>query len=133
MENKRVYPKLELKRIIKRFFNDKNRGISIALFADVAGVSQYHLRDVFLDESEPLTEYVQRRVDKAYKAWVNGEIAIMQNQDRSKFVQYRKENKPVMTKSMGIALKDGQFKVNLGVKPKYDYSGLTLDEQLERG
>jgi hypothetical protein len=133
MENKRVYPKSELKRIIKRFFQDKNRGISIKLFAELAGVSHLYLRDVFLYETEPLSETVQRRVDKAYKAWANGEVAIMQNQDRTRFVQYRKEAKPVMQKTTGIELVNGQFKVSLGVKPKYDYSGLTLDEQLERG
>ena len=133
MESKRVYPKTELKRIIKRFFQDKNRGISIKLFAELAGVSHLYLRNIFLYETEPLSEMVQRRVDKAYKAWVNGEVAIMQNQDRTRFVQYRKEAKPVMQKTTGLQLVNGQFKVSLGVKPKYDYSGLTLDEQLERG
>ena len=133
MESKRVYPKSELKRIIKKFFQDKNRGISIKLFAELAGVSHLYLRDVFLYETEPLSETVQRRVDKAYKAWANGEVAIMQNQDRTRFVQYRKEAKPVMEKTTNIQLVNGQFKVSLGVKPKYDYSGLTLDEQLERG
>jgi AraC-like DNA-binding protein len=133
MENKHVYPKSELKRIIKRFFQDKNRGISIALFADLAGLSHLYLREIFLYETEPLSVNVQRRVDRAYKAWVKGEVAIMQNRDTSKFVQYRKEAKPVMQRGMGLKLENGQFKVSVGVKPKYDYSGLTLDEQLERG
>ena len=133
MVNKRVYPKSELKRIIKKFFQDKNRGISINLFAELAGVSHLYLRDVFLYETEPLSENVQRRVDKAYKAWIAGEVAIMQNQDCSKFVQYRKEAKPVLQRTTGLQLVNGQFKVSVGVKPKYDYSGLTLDEQLERG
>ena len=118
MENKRVYPKSELKRIIKRFFQDKNRGISIALFAELSGVSHLYLRDIFLYETEPLSETVQRRVDKAYKAWVKGEVAIMQNRDTSKFVQYRKEAKPVMQRSTGLELVNGQFKVSVGVKPK---------------
>lgn len=133
MENKQVYSKAELKRIIKKFFKDKNRGISINLFSDIAGVSHLHLRDVFLYETEPLTETVQRRVDKAYKSWVGGEIAIMQNQDTSKFVQYRKEAKPVLQRKTSLQLVNGQFKVSVGVKPKYDYSDLTLDEQLKRG
>jgi len=131
MVNDRVYPKSELRRIVKKFLRDKDRGISVALFAELAGINQDHLRDVFLDEITPLTEYIQRRVDKAYKAWVGGEVAIMQNQDNTKFVQYRKEAKPVMERGMGLKLENGQFKVNLGVKPKYDYSDLTLDEQLK--
>ena len=60
-----IHPRSELRRIIKRFLKDKERGISIPLFADLAGLSVVHIRDVFINESEPMTEYVQRRVSKA--------------------------------------------------------------------
>ena len=90
-------------------------------------------KDRRLELDVVFSETVQRRVDKAYKAWVKGEVAIMQNRDTSKFVQYRKEAKPVMQRSTGLELVNGQFKVSVGVKPKYDYSVLTLDEQLKRG
>ena len=134
MENKRItIPKTELHRIISRFLRDKERGISVELFADLCGISAPHLRDVFLHDTEPLTEYVQRRVSKAYKEWKNGEIAIMQNRDRSKFVQFRKEAKPVLERSAGLQVVGGEIKLKLGVTNKYYYSGLTLDEQLKRG
>jgi len=35
----------------------------------------------------------------AYTNWKNGEVSIMQNRDKTKFVQYRKEAKPKMAKS----------------------------------
>ena len=126
-----IHNKTDLRRIIKRFLKDKNRGISIPLFAELAGLSTSHIRDVFINESEPLTEYVQRRVSKAYQEWINGEVAIMQNRDTSLFVQYRKEPKPILHKSSKLTLINGEIKINMGIKPKYDYSDLTLDEQLK--
>ena len=126
-----IHLRSELRRIIKRFLKDKERGISIPLFADLAGLSVAHIRDVFINESEPMTEYVQRRVSKAYQEWIRGEIAIMQNRDRTLFVQYRKEAKPVLQKSSKLTLVNGEIKINMGIKPKYDYSDLTLDEQLK--
>ncbi len=126
-----IHPKTELRRISKRFLQDKNRGISIPLFAELAGLSTSHIRDVFLNESEPMTEYVQRRVSKAYQEWIKGEVAIMQNRDTSLFVQYRKEAKPIFHKSSKLTLINGEIKINMGIKPKYDYSDLTLDEQLK--
>jgi hypothetical protein len=126
-------PKAELKIIMRRFLSDHERGISIPLFADLSGVSIAHLRDVFLNDKEPLTEYVQRRVSKAYNEWKNGEVAIMQNRDASKFVQYRKEAKPVLQRTNKLEVINGEIKIKLGISKKYDYSGSTLDEQLGRG
>jgi hypothetical protein len=126
-----IHPKAELRRIMKRFLQDKDRGISIPLFAELAGLSEKHIRDVFVHESEPLTEYVQRRTSKAYQEWIRGEVAIMQNRDRTKFVQYRKEAQPLLHKSSKLTLVNGEIKINMGIKPMYDYSDLTLDEQLK--
>ncbi len=128
-----VIPKQELKRIIRKFLVDQERGISIPLFADLAGLSVNQIRDVFLNDKEPLTEYVQRRVSKAYTEWKNGEVAIMQNRDTSKFVQYRKEAKPSLKRSTTLQVVNGEIKVKVGIVNRYDYSDRTLDEQLERG
>jgi hypothetical protein len=126
-------PKALLRKAIKRFLQDKDRGISMELFAELAGVSKSHIKDVFLYETEPMTEYVQRRVSKAYTEWTNGEVAIMQNRDNSKFVQYRKQSKPVMQKKTTLQVVDGKIALKIGIAPKYDYLTQTLDEQLERG
>jgi hypothetical protein len=127
-----VIPRLELKRIIKRFLTDKNRGISIPLFAELCGVSVAILRLVFIKEEEPLTEYVQRRVSKGYQSWVRGEVAVMMNRDQTRFVQYRKEAKPKVARSMGLEVQNGQIKLKIGLKNKADYSNLDIDEQLRR-
>lgn len=127
-----VISRLELKRTIKRFLTDKNRGISIPLFAELCGVSVAILRLVFIKEEEPLTEYVQRRVSKGYQSWVRGEIAVMMNRDQTRFVQYRKEAKPKVARFMGLEVQNGQIKLKIGLKNKADYSNLDIDEQLRR-
>ena len=128
-----ILPKVTLRKAIKRFLQDKERGISIDLFAELAGISKSHLKDVFVYETEPLTEYIQRRVSKAYTEWVNGEVAIMQNRDNTRFVQYRKEAAPVLEKTTNLQVVNGKITLKMGIKSKYDYLGSTLDEQLERG
>jgi len=58
----KVLPKVELKRIIRKFIQDKDRGISLDLFCEICGISQARLRDVFLNEEEPLTEFLNSSV-----------------------------------------------------------------------
>lgn len=125
------YPKKELLRIVKRFIKDKDRGISIKLFASLCGVSDTMIKDVFLYETEPMTEYMQRRVNKGYREWMAGEVAIMKNRDNTRFVQYRKDPKPVLAPTSKLEFVGGVAKIKLGVTNKHDYSGLTLDEQLK--
>jgi AraC-like DNA-binding protein len=125
--------KYELKRQIFSFLKDENRGISMNLFAELAGISLTHLKDVFLYQVEPLSEVVQRRVSKAYKSWQNGEVVVMQNKDGSRYIEYRKIPKPLARKSLGLIVTSDGIKIDLGMKPKYDYSGYTLDEQLKGG
>ena len=126
-------PKALLRKAMKRFLQDKDRGISVELFAQLAGLSKSHIKDVFVYETEPLTEYVQRRVSKSYNEWTSWEVAIMQNRDNTRFVQYRKESKPIMQKKTTLQMVDGKIGLKIGIAPKYDYLTQTLDEQLERG
>jgi hypothetical protein len=127
-----VISKQELLRTMKLFFADQNRGISIDLFADLAGLGTKTMVEVFINQNAPLSEYVQRRTSKAYKAWRNGDVAVMKNRDNSKFVQYRKESKPKMVRGYGLQVVGGEIKLKLGVKNRADYDS-TLAEQLDRG
>ena len=128
-----VITKRELLRIIKRFIKDQNRGISVKLFAEVCGVNKEHLLDVFFYRNQPLTEYMQVRVSKGYKSWLKGEIAIMQSRNKTRTVEYRREPKPRLAPATGLQLVNGQIRIKVGVINKGDYSGVTLDEALERG
>ena len=62
----------------------------------------------------------------------NGEVAIMKNRDNTKFVQYRKDARPVVERKNQLEVVNGQIKLKIGLVNKYDYSQQTLDEQLER-
>lgn len=125
-----TFSKQDLKKIIKKFIMDKDRGISIRLFAELAGLSQGHFLNVFVYETDPITEITQRRVDKAYKAYINGEVVVMQNRNGTRYVEYRKQPKMLFTKTTTLSMTPDGIKISLGVKPKYDYSTKTLDEQL---
>lgn len=57
----------------------------------------------------------------------------MQNRDRTKFVAYRKEEKPRLVPTTGLQVVNGQIKIRVGMSNKSDYSGLTLDETIGRG
>jgi len=124
-------PKVELKRLMRRFILDKDRGISLKLFSNHAGLSETHFYDVFKYLTEPLTEMMQIRVSKAYQEYCRGELAIMQNRDNTRFVQYRKEPKPQFERTSKLELVNGKIQIKFGIKPKYEYNDLTLDEQLK--
>lgn len=126
----KIMLKKDLFRQIKRFLLDEKRGISVKLFADVCGLHEDTLENVFLKEVYPMTEYVQIRVSKGYNAWRNGEIAVMQNRDKSRFVEYRKEAKPRLSRGLGVQFVNGEVKLKIGLKNRYDYSELDIDEQL---
>jgi len=81
--------KVELLRQIKKFLKDPDRGISHPMFAELCGINVDHMRDVFLYQTNPLTETVQIRVNKGYDAWKKGMVKTMVRRDKSRFVDYR--------------------------------------------
>lgn len=128
-----VIPKAELKRIIRAFLKDKDRGISLELFAELCGVGARTLNSVFLEESLALSEYIQLRVSKGYKSWLRGEVGVYQNRDHTRFIEYRRQPKPMLERGFGLKVVNGEIKMNIGIRNKADYTELPLDKQLERG
>jgi alpha-galactosidase/6-phospho-beta-glucosidase family protein len=122
--------KRELTKHMQRFVADKDRGISIALFAELAGISHSHFYDVFIYNKEPLTEMVQRRVSKAYQQWKAGNVKVMKRIDNTRYVDYRKESQPVFMPKMGLQVTSDGIKVKVGMVNRHDYSETTLDEAL---
>lgn len=114
---------------MKRFMSDKDRGISLELFAELAGISKSMLVAVFQQESEPLSEFIQRRVNKAYADWRAGKVRVMRLNKR-KWVEYRKEDKPPIMKSTKLVLTNEGFRINVGLVNRHDYSKPSLDEQM---
>lgn len=122
--------KIELKKQIRRFYDDKDRGISIQHFCDLAGISHRMFHSVFVYEEEPLSEHIQMRVNKAYAAWKEGSVAVMTNHTRKKWVQYRKEPKPPVVKQLSLQVTPEGIKVKAGLVNRHDYSSPSFDEQL---
>ena len=122
--------KVDLKRQIKKFLQDPGRGISVALFAELAGVSKTILMDVFYYEKEPLSEMVQRRVNKAYMQWKAGNVKVMQRPNNSRYVDYRKESQPVYVQGLGLKVTSDGIKVRVGMVNRHDYSEIDLNEAL---
>ena len=124
-----LLPKRELLRQIKKFLADKERGISIQLFADLCGISMAHLLDVFKYETEPMTEMVQMRVNKAYKEWRDGRVRVMKRQNNTRYVDYRKEPvSPYMPSNKLMLTRDG-IKLKVGMANRHDYSDINLNER----
>jgi hypothetical protein len=122
--------KIELKRQIKRFIADKDRGISIPMFSELAGISKSTLMDVFYYETESMSETTQRRVNKAYMQWRSGMVKVMSRRDRSRFIEYRKEAKPPIIHGLGLKVTSEGIKLRVGLVNRHDYSEQDLDEAL---
>ena len=129
----KIYPNGELYRMMDRVHNDPKRVISWHFLAEMTGLSEGHLKDVFVNKKHPLTEMIQIRVSYAMRRIEAGEVQIMQNHDRTRFIQYNKENKPKIVRSNGLRVQNGQIRLKLGLRNANDYSDETFDEQLKRG
>lgn len=120
--------KSELKRQIKKFLQDKDRGISVNLFSELCGISRHYLWQVFVLEQEPLTETTQTRVNRAYALWKQGYVKVMKNRDNTRFVDFRKVAQPPIMPSTGLKMTSEGIKIRVGMVNRHDYSGFDLNE-----
>lgn len=123
--------RFELRKRIERMFENPKRGISIELFAQLAGVSKTQFKEVFLYGTEPMSEAMQIRVARALDKWEKGEVAIMQNRDRTRFVQHRKEPEVPLKRHMGLDIRNGRICLDIGVRNRNDYSKPTFEEKFK--
>lgn len=125
-----VLPKKLLMERIERFLADKKRGISAALFAEVAGITEDLFKKNFILKTHPMSEMTQIRVSRALKQWEDGEIAVMQGMYNTRFTEYRRVPKPRMYRHVGLQVVDGQVRMDVGIRNRADYSRQRLDQQL---
>lgn len=123
--------KHELYRQMSRYADDANTPFSWASFSELCGVSASHLRKIFVYRDSPLTEDVQVRVSRALEKMKAGDVTVMYNKDKSRFIKHNPEPKPRIARGYQIKLIDGQLKVQPGLVNRNDYSQITLKEQLE--
>ena len=124
-----VLSKIELQTVMDRFIADKRRGIGIKMFCELCGVPFSTFNLMFIEKTYPINELMQIRVSKGWNAWKNGEIAIMKNQDQTKYLEYRKIPKPRIARGYGLEVVDSKIKLKIGIINRSDY-GDTLEDQL---
>jgi len=122
VEKTHALSKQQLMKEIKLFFKDKDRGISIELFGELAGLSKLHMEEVFVRETRPLTEYTQKRVNRAYAIWKTGRVKVMRKYSGHRYVDFRKEPELPLVPHLKIEMVNGQAKVKLGAVNRHDYS-----------
>jgi hypothetical protein len=122
VEKTHALSKQQLMKEIKLFFKDKDRGISIELFGELAGLSKLHMEEVFVRETRPLTEYTQKRVNRAYAIWKTGRVKVMRKYSGHRYVDFRKEPEIPLVPHLKIEMVNGQAKVKLGAVNRHDYS-----------
>ena len=125
-----ILSKEELKRQIKRFISDKERGIGLEHFCEIAGVSKGHFLDVFYYGIHPLTENIQMRVNRAYEHWKEGRLVVMKRGNNTRYVDYRKTPKAPFFAKTGLKLTPEGIKIRVGMVNRHDYSEPDLHEQL---
>jgi hypothetical protein len=123
--------KADLKIWMWRFLNDPNKIISGELFAELAGVSYQSIKDVFMYKKYPVSHLMQIKVSRAAEKVEAGDVTVMMNRDRTRFVQYNQESKPPLKRETRLSFDGGEFKIKLGIVNRADYSRPTLKEELK--
>jgi hypothetical protein len=85
---------------------------------------------VFVEETEPLSEHVQIRINKAYSHWKEGAVRVMRDHTRKKWVEYRRQSQPPLVKQTKLQITPEGVKVKVGIVNRHDYSNPSFDEQL---
>ena len=122
--------KAQLMLEMRRFLLDKQRGISVKVFAEACGLSKDILEMVFLTSERPLTEHVQRRVNIGYANWKSGYLRTMKRRNNTVFPDYRKKPEVPLLPSNRVSFQNGQFRLVTGLRNRHDYSQPTLEEEL---
>jgi hypothetical protein len=123
--------KAQLRVEMRRFIQDLDRGISLECFAEICGMCKDTLTKVFIQETRPLSEWVQIRVNRGYAEWKRGNIRTMRTNTGRLYGDYRKQPIPPLVEHTGLVFQDGSFKIKMGLKNRHDYSSPTLDEALK--
>ena len=126
-----MFSKLELKKQLKRFIKDPDRGISVPKFAEMCGCDPSLLYHVFIMEDKPLTEPMQIRIGRVFHDWQLGRIGVFRSKAAGEFPAYKKDEKIPLFRHMGLKVTPDGIKMDIGLRNRHDYSYTTLDEALK--
>jgi len=127
-----ILTKAELYRQMDRYFADKDRTLSLAMFAELAGISESLIKRVFQIKDMPMTEHTQIAVSRALERMTRGDVVMVYNKDKTRFLQYRQVPRPRMGRGVELTVSDGQVRLKPGIRNKSDYSSPSFAEQLKK-
>lgn len=131
MPKPEVTSKAELYRQMHRFQEDSRSAFSWKMLSELTGISTATLRKVFVYRTDPMTETTQIRVSKALKQIASGDVTVMYNKDRSRFLKYNQTPKPRVSRGYKVRMIDGKLVMQPTLVNRNDYSEPSLKEQLE--
>jgi len=107
---------------MKLFLEDKDRGISIKNFCELAGISDRLFFYIFREGTAPLTEETQRGLNRAYKHWKEGKIRVMKKRTNETYPDYRKEPVQPLIPMSKLVMTNTGFKVQNKPLNRHDYA-----------
>ena len=123
-----VLTKAEILKRLATMRSNRKRGFTMKMFAEFASMDYRDLESVTRDRTDTFTEVTQRKLSRALLALERGEAGPRIDILGKKFIGFNQKAKPVLRRSMGLTVTDGEFKVRVGLSNKYDFSKPRLDD-----
>lgn len=126
-----VLSKAEIRRRMARFLEEGNRAMSMKFLGELAGLSERLIFGMFVGNTHAISEESQVRMSRALLRLERGDVTVMRNRNRTKYLQYNREPKPRVVRGYGLKLDGGKITLNVGLKNKANFSERTFREQME--
>jgi hypothetical protein len=128
----KIMPKAEIYRRMDRFWKDQDKTLSIAMFAELCGLSETLLKRVFYVKDLDMSEHTQICVSRALDRMTRGDVMMVYDRDRRRKLFFKQTPQPRLAKSMSLTVEGGQIGLKIGVKNKADYSMPSFEEQFSK-
>jgi AraC-like DNA-binding protein len=127
-----VLNKAEIYRRMERYLEEEDRIVSVKFLAELAGLSERLIFGIFVGGTHTMSEETQVRMSRALERLERGDVTVMRNRNRTKYLQYNNTPKPRIVRGYGLQLDGGKISLKIGLKNKANFSNLTFKEQMER-
>ena len=126
-----VLSKAEIYRRMERYLEEENRVMSVKFLAELAGLSERLIFGIFVGGTHTMSEESQVRMSRALERLERGDVTVMRNRNRTKYLQYNTTPKPRVVRGYGLKLDGGKITLNIGLKNRANFSNPTFKEQME--
>jgi len=127
-----IKSKAEIYRQMDRFWKDTDKTLSIAMFAELCGLSETLLKRVFYVKDLAMSEHTQICVSRALDRMTRGDVMMVFDRDRKRKLFHKPVPQPRMAKGMSLTVDGGRIGLKIGLKNKSDYSQPDFTEQMNK-